>query len=198
MKKLNVVGSFVAVAGMVVLAGCQSLGIGGADKEEAAAALAQSQSETAEVQAKLDAILADVDAKTKAAAAKNIPGATRTDYGTLVFTAQGQSIIKVDGGPLGIAKARLAAETIAKANLLEVIKGGLINSSVSVGDLVFESQKASTVVTGWLSGATVETISTESEQSRLPDAEPVDHIITATATLELSEEAWAHLQDYIE
>ena len=198
MKKLNVVVSFVAVSCVVVLSGCQTIGGGSTQKEEAAAALVQAQSETAEVQAKLDAALAEADAKIKAVAAKAVPGASLTKDGTLLFTAQGQSIAKADTGALGVARARLAAETVAKANLLEVVKGGLISSTVSVGDMMFQSQRATSVVNGWLAGVTVEISSLASEQSRLPDAKPVDQVITATASLELSEEALKNLKDYVE
>jgi hypothetical protein len=198
MKKINVMMSFVAVASVVVVSGCQTMGGGKAQKEEAAAALVQAQAETAEVQAKLDAALADADAKVKALEAKAVPGASLTKDGTLLFTAQGQSIAKADTGALGVARARLAAETIAKANLLEVVKGGLISSTVSVGDMMFQSQRATTAVNGWLAGAKVEVSSLANEQSRLPDAEPVDQVITATASLELSGAAWENLKDYVE
>ncbi|MCK4564864.1 MAG: hypothetical protein KAU94_09345 [Verrucomicrobia bacterium] len=196
MKKLNVVVlSCIAVAGIMSITGCQTTG-GKAAQEEADAALAQAQAETAAVQAELDAALAEADIKTQAA--KRIPGATLTQTGTLLFAAQGQSVAVAEEGPLGVAKARLAAETIAKANLLELLKGALISGSVTVGDMMFQSQLVSTTVTGWLGGVTLETVSTVNEQSRLPNAEPVDQMITAKATLELSMEAWENLSDYVE
>lgn len=195
MKKLNVVVSCVAVLGLTTITGCQTMG-GGAAQEEADAALAQSQAETAAVQAELDAARADAD--TKAQAAQSIPGSTLTQTGTLLFAAEGQSVAVAEDGALGIAKARLAAETIAKANLLEVLKGALISSSVTIGDMMFQSQIVSTTVNGWLGGVTLETNTSANEQSRLPNADPVDQMITAKATLELSAEAWENLNDYVE
>ncbi len=195
MKKLNVVVSYVAVLGLATITGCQTMG-GGAAQEEADAALAQSQAETAAVQVELDAARADAD--TKAQAAQSIPGSTLTQTGTLLFAAEGQSVAVAEDGALGVAKARLAAETIAKANLLEVLKGALISSSVTVGDMMFQSQLVSTTVSGWLGGVILESSSSASDQSRLPNAEPVDQMITSTATLELSAEAWGNLKDYVE
>lgn len=195
MKRLNVVVSCVAVVGLAAITGCQTMG-GGAAQEEADAALAQSQAETAAVQAELDAARAEADTKTQAA--QSIPGSTLTQTGTLMFTAQGQSVAVAEDGALGVAKAQLAAETIAKANLLEVLKGALISSSVTVGDMEFQSQAVSATVSGWLGGVILETSSSANEQSRLPDAEPVDQMITAKATLELSSEAWKNLKDYVE
>jgi hypothetical protein len=196
MKKLNVVVSCVAVASVVALTGCQSMGGGGAAKEEADTKLLQSQAETAEVQAKLDAALAQVEANTLAA--ESIPGSTLTKNGTLLFKAEGQSVAIAGDGAIGVAKARLAAETIAKANLLELLKGALISSSVTVGDMMFQSQVVSTTVSGWLGGVVLETSSTENVQSRLPNAKPVDQIITSKASLEISKDAWKNLQDYVE
>ncbi len=195
MKKLNVVVSCVAVLGLATITGCQTMG-GGAAQEEADAALAQSQAETAAVQAELDAARADAD--TKAQAAQSIPGSTLTQTGTLLFKAEGQSVAVAEDGALGVAKARLAAETIAKANLLEILKGALVTSSVTIGDMMFESQLVTTTVSGWLGGVTLETGSSTADQSRLPNAEPVDQMITAKATLELSAEAWENLKDYVE
>jgi len=194
MKKVNVVVSCVAVIGLAAITGCQTMG--DAAQEESDAALAKSQAETAAVQAELDAARAEAD--TKAQAAKSVPGSTLTQTGTLMFTAQGQSVAAAEDGALGVAKAQLAATTIAKANLLEILKGALISSSVTVGDMEFQSQAVSATVSGWLGGVIVETSSSATEQSRLPDAEPVDQMITATATLELSSEAWENLKDYVE
>jgi hypothetical protein len=64
--------------------------------------------------------------------------------------------------------------------------------------MMFQSQRATSVVNGWLAGAKVETSSEANGQSRLPDAKPVDRVITATASLELSEAAWKNLKDYVE
>ena len=209
MNTLKIVVSSLAIVGMLALTGCQTTtqaneakaesdaAIAAANAETAAvqaeadAAIVQAQSEKAEVQAKLDAAIAAEESH--ALAAKEIPGSTLTDNGTLLFTAEGQSVAIAEDGATGLARARLAAETIAKANLLEVIKGGQIASSVSVGDMMFESQAVSTKVSGWLGGAVLDTETTSEEKSNLPDAEPVDQIVTARASLEISLSAWKDL-----
>ena len=129
---------------------------------------------------------------------KTVPGANVNEQGLLVFTAQGQSVAKAGEGAMGIAKARIAAETIAKANLLEVVKGALITGSVTVGDMAFESQAVSAQVNGWLSGAEVKTSVPDTMQSRLPGAKPVDQLITSTATLKLSPAALKNLREFVE
>jgi len=116
----------------------------------------------------------------------------------LLFTAEGQSVAVAADGPMGLLKARITAETIAKANLLETIKGGVISSSVTVGDMMFGSQSASTEVEGWLVGVTLKIETTSKKESNLPDAEPVDQIVTAQATLEIPLSAWENLSDYVE
>ncbi len=203
MNKLNLVVSCIAVGSVVVLSGCQTLGGGAKADEELAAAKA----ETAAVQAEADAAIAEAKAETAAAqaeaetltmAAKSVPGSVLTQNGTLLFAAQGQSVAMAEDGALGVAKARVAAETIAKVNLLEILKGALISSSVRVGDMEFESQTVTATVSGWLGGVVLETSSTAEDQSRLPDAEATDETVTCKASLEISEKAWANLQDYVE
>ena len=207
MKILNTVVSCVAVASIVALAGCQTPSQAKEAKAEsdaaiaeskanADAAVAQAQAETAAVQEQLDTAMAE-DAN-RDRAAKAIPGSTLTQDGTLLFSAEGQSVAKAEDGAMGLTKARIAAETIAKANLLEVIKGGLISSTVTVGDMMFQSQTVSTKVNGWLGGAVLKTATTSEKESNLPDAEPVDQIVTAQASLEVSLSAWEDLQDYVE
>ncbi len=196
MKILNTVVSCVAVASIVALAGCQTPSQAKEAKAESDAAVAQAQAETAAVQEQLDAAMAE-DAN-RDRAAKAIPGSTLTQDGTLLFTAEGQSVARAEDGAMGLTKARIAAEAIAKANLLEVIKGGLISSTVTVGDMMFQSQTVSTKVNGWLGGALLKTATTSEKESNLPDAEPVDQIVTAQASLEVSLSAWEDLQDYVE
>ncbi|RKX42927.1 MAG: hypothetical protein DRP64_08975 [Verrucomicrobia bacterium] len=196
MKILNTVVSCVAVASIVVLAGCQTPSQAKEAKAESDAAVAQAQAETTAVQEQLDAAKAE-DAN-RDRAAKAIPGSTLTQDGTLLFTAEGQSVAKAEDGAMGLTKARIAAETIAKANLLEIIKGGLISSTVTVGDMMFQSQTVSTKVNGWLGGALLKTETSSEKESNLPDAEPVDQIVTAQASLEVSLSAWEDLQDYVE
>ena len=167
-----------------------------AAEANATAVVAAAEADKNEIQGQLD------EAKAKdamhAQAAREIPGSVLTDNGTLLFTAEGQSVAKAVDGAEGQTKARMAAETIAKANLLELIKGGMISSSVSVGDMMFESQTVTSTVSGWLGGAVVDTEVTAEEKSNLPDAKPIDEIVTATATMEISISAWEDLQDYVE
>ncbi len=196
MKTLNIIVSCAAVASVVALSGCQTTAQAKDEKAKSDAAIAQAQAETAAVQKKLDSEM--VANKNQIAAAKKIPGSKLTQDGTLLFTAKGQSVAKPEDGVMGLTKARIAAETIAKANLLEVLKGGQITSSVTVGDMVFQSQQATSTVNGWLGGAVVETETTSVRESNLPDAEAVDRVVTAKASLEISAAALKNLQDYVE
>jgi hypothetical protein len=225
MKFMKAVVSSLVVAGAVSLTGCMTTTEADEVKVKSDAAIAAAQAETEAVKAEGEAALAQAMTDSKAAvaqveaekagiqveleeamtkdasqqqAAMAIPGSTLTQNGTLLFTAEGQSVAVATDGAIGIAKARMAAETIAKANLLEIIKGGLISSTVSVGDMMFQSQTVSATVHGWIGGVVLDTAATANEQSRLPDAEPVDQIVTAKASLEISLEAWEDLQDYVE
>jgi hypothetical protein len=225
MKFMKAVVSSLAVAGAVSLTGCMTTSQADEVKVKSDAAIAAAQAETEAAKAEGEAALAQAMTDSKAAlaqaeaekagiqlqleeamtkdasqqqAAMAIPGSTLTQNGTLMFTAEGQSVAVAADGAIGVAKARMAAETIAKANLLEIIKGGLISSSVSVGDMMFQSQAVSTTVHGWIGGVVLDTATTANEQSRLPDADPVDQIVTAKASLEISLEAWEDLQDYVE
>jgi hypothetical protein len=225
MKFMKAVVSSLVVAGAFSLTGCMTTTQADEAKVESDAAIAAAQAETDAAKAEAEAVLAQAMADSKATlaqaeaeksviqakldeamvevanqveAAKEIPGSTLTQDGTLLFSAEGQSVAKADDGAEGVAKARMASETIAKANLLEKIKGGLISSTVSVGDMMFESQMVSTQVSGWLGGATLSTETSEEERSNLPDAKPVDQIVTSTASLEISLAAWEDLQDYVE
>lgn len=165
-------------------------------KSDAAAAVGAAEAENAVMKGQLDEAIAQDEMHARAA--KEIPGSVLTANGTLLFTAEGQSVAKAEDGAEGQTKARMAAETIAKANLLELIKGGMISSSVSVGDMMFGSQTITSTVSGWLGGAVVDTEVTAEEKSNLPDAKPIDKIVTATATMEISISAWKDLQDYVE
>jgi len=84
-----------------------------------------------------------------------IPGAVINDEGAVVFSAEGTSVIQEPGNPISEAKAELAAVTIAKANLLALIKGEVLTSKVRVADLEFLSEEASSAVRGLLARATV-------------------------------------------
>lgn len=203
MKIFNIVVSCVVLASVVALSGCQTTAQANEAKAKSDAAIADAKAETATAQAETAAIQEKLDAevaenKNQAMAAKEIPGSTLTEDGTLLFTAEGQSVAKAEDGAMGLTKARIAAETIAKANLLELLKGGLISSSVTVGDMMFQSQSVSSKVNGWLGGAILKTETTSEDESNLPDAEPVDQIVTAQASLEISLSAWNDLQEYVE
>lgn len=126
-----------------------------------------------------------------------VPGATATDAGTLIFSAEGQSIAAASD-QVSLAKARVAAATVAKANLLETIKGALVSSSVNVGDLMFKSQEASTTVQGWLARTSVVVEDIVVEASRLPAPAPGDQIVTAVASLEISACDLDDLKEYVE
>jgi len=121
-----------------------------------------------------------------------VPGATITDEGCVMFSATGEAVAAKEDDALAMAEARVAACVIAKANLLEKIKGSMITSSASVGDLMFRSQEAELEVRGFLARATV---SVEDEPATRLGTSP---IVTAKATLVLSEEEYAALQDYVE
>ena len=206
--------SSVAVASVIALTGCQTTTQANDAKMKSDAAIADAKAETAAVQAESDAAIAQAKAEADAIqaelnvamdennkqteAAKAIPGSTLTDDGKLLFAAEGQSVAKAAEGAEGLARARMAAETIAKANLLEIIKGGLISSTITVDDMMFESQTVTTKVNGWLGGAVLDSSATSEEKSNLPDAKPVDQIVTAKASLEISLAAWENLQDYVE
>ena len=132
-----------------------------------------------------------------------IPGATVTEDGAIVFSAEGQSVAKVMS-PLSVAKAEAAAATIAKANLLEVVKGALVSSSVKVSDMVLAEQAAEKKVYGWLARATIEIIDAPEavvEKTNLPaepDETPEFRIVTAIASLTLAEEDLANFKPFVE
>lgn len=120
-----------------------------------------------------------------------VPGATITDEG-IEFSATGEAVAAKEDDALAMAEAKVAACVVAKANLLEKIKGAMITSSASVGDLMFRSQEAELEVRGYLARATV-TVE-DAPDTRLGTSP----IVTAKATLVLSEEEYAALQDYVE
>ena len=121
-----------------------------------------------------------------------VPGATITDDGCVMFSADGEAVAAKADDALAMAEAKVAAGVVAKANLLEKIKGALITSSASVGDLMFRSQEAELEVQGYLARATV-TYKAEEATRLAPSL-----IVKATATLVLSPEEYAAVQDYVE
>jgi len=84
-----------------------------------------------------------------------VPGAD-VKGGAVVFSAEAVSVVVKQGDPLSLLEAQEAAGLMAKAKLLEKVKGQFISSAVKVGDLMFESQEATAATQGFLSRATVE------------------------------------------
>ncbi|NLW51537.1 MAG: hypothetical protein GXY85_11960 [Candidatus Brocadiaceae bacterium] len=110
----------------------------------------------------------------------------------VVFTAEGEAVKTKQDDPLAEAEARVAASVIAKANLLEKVKGGMVTGTASVGDLMFRSQEAEVRVSGFLSRADV-TFQKKQDTQLSPSP-----IVRATATLELTCEEYARLRDFVE
>lgn len=119
-----------------------------------------------------------------------VTGADMTEDGIAVFSAKGEAPVVETEDPVVLAKARLAAATIAKANLLEKVKGAVVTGNVTVGDLMFQNQAASTMVRGYLARASV--VIEETPRGVAPD------IVIATATLNLSPDDYADLAQYVE
>jgi hypothetical protein len=124
-------------------------------------------------------------------------GAQVTENGTFLFSATGQSVAD-STDPVSIAKAEIAAATIAKANLLESIKGALISNSVTVNNLMLESQTATATVQGWLSRANVTITRVKPTPTNLPVEKSPMEIITAVAALEVSEADVENLNQFAE
>ncbi len=116
------------------------------------------------------------------------PGAELTEEGIYRFVAQGTSAVAREDDALALVEARTAAETLAKANLLEKIKGARITNSVTIGDLMFASQEANLRMRGYLSRATVSFV----DGGEFPESP----LITATAVLELDEDDLTELERY--
>lgn len=70
-----------------------------------------------------------------------------------------------------VTKAKVAAEAVARANLLKKIKGAYLTEDVSVADLMFESQEARLETAGWLSRAEIRFV----EDDRSFDADEAVH-----------------------
>lgn len=120
-----------------------------------------------------------------------VPGATVED-GKYVFSAQASSVCDKEGDALAKEEAAVAAAVMAKANLLEKIKGIVLSQNVAVSDLMFKSQEAATMVEGFLARATVELV--PQQESRLPQPP----VVTAKATLTLSSDQLRKLKAYVE
>jgi len=120
-----------------------------------------------------------------------VPGAVCTENGTYLFSAEGSSPVLKPDDPMALLEARVAAATIAKANLLEKIKGAAVDSMVRAEDLAFAKQVANVNATGLLSRVTI-TYHPTDRTGR--DA----MIVTAVATLELSKDEIDNLGKYVE
>jgi len=108
-----------------------------------------------------------------------VPGGEVTPNGTVMFSAEGSApIVKADDA-MALVEARTAAAAIAKANLLEKIKGAVITAHVQVKDLTFASEAAMVNVEGQLARVNIEYLPTERTG-------PMAMIVTARATLELN------------
>jgi len=118
-----------------------------------------------------------------------VPGAEVTD-GTVIFSAEAASVVAREGDPLSVLEAEEAAALMAKAKLLEKIKGAYVTSTIKVGDLMFENQQAMATSDGYLARATVHIAPVAR------GAEP--SMIRATATLALSRHELMRLADYVE
>ena len=121
-----------------------------------------------------------------------VPGATINEDGCVVFSAEGQAVAAKEDDALAMAEAKVAAAVVAKANLLEKVKGAMLTSNVSVGDLMFRSQEAELEVRGFLSRATVSY--KEPPATRLGTSP----VVTAVAELVLTPEEMANLDEYVE
>lgn len=115
-----------------------------------------------------------------------VPGAVVTE-GMVTFEATGKAALIDIDDPLARVKTEAAAATTAKANLLELVKGARINSTLVVSDLMYQSSKTKSTVMGWLSRAKVTIVST-------PERLAPGTIIEAKATLSLNMAALASLQ----
>lgn len=132
-----------------------------------------------------------------------VPGARVNEDRMIVFSATGQSIAETMS-PLSIARAELAATTLAKANLLEAVKGALITSSVKVDGLMLTEQMTKKTVQGWLARAVVEVepitevITEATNLPHVPIEQPKEQIITAVATLTLSKDDMKQMKKFVE
>lgn len=123
--------------------------------------------------------------------ARVVPGAEVVD-GVVTFSATGSSVVTKDGDALAMLEAQVAAECMAKANLLAKIKGEMVGQDVSVGDLMLESQVAKSQVNGFLGRAELEIM------KPVPSKLGVPPVVTAKATLRLNCGEMMKLADYIE
>jgi hypothetical protein len=118
-----------------------------------------------------------------------VPGAT-AERGVVTFSAEGTGVLEKADDAMAMEEAKLAAATIAKANLLGKIKGEILTSKVNVERLMLANEAASSRVQGWLSRATVEYVAAEKAASPMT--------VTAIATLKLNKHELHQLKKYAE
>ncbi len=80
-------------------------------------------------------------------------GAERVTRGNYLFTATGVALVAEPGDESDLIKAQMAAEAIARANLLKNVKGAYVTDKVTVEDLMFVDHRAQQETAGWLSRA---------------------------------------------
>lgn len=107
-----------------------------------------------------------------------LTGARVTERGTVLFCAEGSSIVAKADSPVDLLEARCAAATMAKANLLALIKGEEVEGHMTAGDLMFENQEAVVRVEGFLARAIITFPETSATEGR--------GLVTACAAVELS------------
>jgi len=118
-----------------------------------------------------------------------IPGAT-SEGGVVTFSAEGTSVLAKADDAMALEEAKVAAATIAKANLLGRIKGELLTNKVNVEGLMLASEAASIRTQGWLSRATIEYVKAEKVVSPMT--------VTAIATLKVNACELRQLKTYAE
>jgi hypothetical protein len=93
------------------------------------------------------------------------------------------------GDPLAVEEAKLAAATMARADLLQKIKGGFAASEVHVDGLMLEAQESVAKTHGFLSRADVHF----PEHPEAPESE----VVTAVAILRLTRQELRELPRYV-
>ncbi len=120
-----------------------------------------------------------------------VPGGT-PERGAVVFEAEATAMAAKADDPMAMEEAKIAAATMAKANLLAKIRGEFLTSKVNVEGLMLESQAASARVQGWLSRATIEY---PAPPANVP---PSPLAVTAKATLRLNQSEYHQLKKFVE
>jgi hypothetical protein len=101
--------------------------------------------------------------------------------GTVTFKAQATTSIQKEDDPMAMVEAQTAAAAMAKANLLEKIKGAEIMSHTQVKDLAFAAQETMVRAEGTLARVDVTYLPMERTG---PNARTVTAVATLTMTTE--------------